>query len=438
MKSQFKIQALMCSLALIFAASSCNDKPEEVNPANLKPLDAPQLELVENGNKTFTIAWEAVANAVDYSYFFQDDLEARTTETTLTFSNLKPGEYVVRMKANPAADSRQWKDSKLTTFSVIVKEEYSFAISVSDLTFNSATISVTPSNARITYFYEVTTKEIMEKQGLTTSEAMAAYWKEYAESHGADLSKILVRGTKSATARLQSNTEYVAYAFGVKDDGTVTSELFTEFFTTPVMPDPDPALKAWEGTWTAVSSKTLTWNDNTGGNPVLTDEAKTETLTMTVAPNNPYQMLIYGWTTYGENTPAVALLSENRKSLDVYAGVAVGQAVGGYTPTWTAWCSMDGAEDNFVIGQFAAYSFTANGDTAECRLGSGQLSDGRNFETLQLGIYGVAGSRLSILDTEFPASSMAGTIKLTRTSSEVAVPAAVAEESEIYCIPILF
>ena len=114
-----KFHALTCVLAAILAFSSCEKPEEEYEPV---ALVSPELS-VEITGASFTVSWEAVENAASYSYVFQDEAEETTSETSVTFSDLEPGTYTVKVKADAPADSKEYLDSEYAETTAEIKDE---------------------------------------------------------------------------------------------------------------------------------------------------------------------------------------------------------------------------------------------------------------------------------------------------------------------------
>ena len=111
-----------------------------------------------------------------------------------------------------------------------------FAIEVSDITPLGAYVSVTPSDNAATYYFDVVSKEEMGKyvDAKALAKVMISDLKEYCESYEQTLADVLSKGVDGYNyiSYFTPNTEYYALAFGVNADGTITTGVTTEPFTT--------------------------------------------------------------------------------------------------------------------------------------------------------------------------------------------------------------
>lgn len=120
-----------------------------------------------------------------------------------------------------------------------------FTINVTDVTKTSATVTFTPKDNTMTYYYFVvpeSSREQMIDQYGSIQKSDLEYLKYCAESADYDLDfflgQILVKGTVSKDARditqgnLTPNTVYYAYCYGMNADGNSTTDVYETKFTT--------------------------------------------------------------------------------------------------------------------------------------------------------------------------------------------------------------
>lgn len=120
-----------------------------------------------------------------------------------------------------------------------------FAITVNDVTKQYASITFTPKDNTMKYYYSVVSES--ERQQMIDQygglrEGELEFIKYNAEKSGSDLSKllgsVLVQGptTKDTRDILQANlmpgTKYYAFCFGLNTDGAFTTETYEQEFTT--------------------------------------------------------------------------------------------------------------------------------------------------------------------------------------------------------------
>ena len=377
-------------------------------PEDPVALATPQLT-VEVSETSFTVSWTAVENAESYSYVFLNEAEETTSETSVTFSDLEPGTYNVMVKANAPVGSVEYTDSEYAEITATIEPpaELTFEITVTDVTYNSANIRIVPSDLAAHYTYFIGYQSDLDYY--TDAEEYMTVMIEYYELN------IYTGELAGSVNDLPSNTEFIVVACGI-DAGetiTITSDVVVKPFTTEAAPV-DEELEKWIGTWTATFEKTLVWSE--GAQYLETsveDRQMTKTLTMEIDPANPQQLLIYGWTSLGEDFPAHAM-SGDGGTLEVYSGVQMGYADSqGITPTWTSTAELYG-QLSFIPGLFPAYTFTLDGEQANSTLYEGQLQDGNTYTILGLEIYGLSETQISIYANTLPLEQPAGNATLTK------------------------
>lgn len=111
-----------------------------------------------------------------------------------------------------------------------------FALTVSDITASSATVSVVPLDATVTYYFDVVEKSAFDRY--SDAQAFAtdyiAALKEDIEQLELPLSDLLSQGNDSYSyaGTFTPSTEYYAFAAGVDADGTITTDVVTKAFAT--------------------------------------------------------------------------------------------------------------------------------------------------------------------------------------------------------------
>lgn len=160
-------------------------------------------------------------------------------------------------------------------------------IGVSDITFSSATISLTPTVASEYYYFDVYEKS--EISGMSDIGFIKTRLSEL-NAKGADdvISNYAQKGavTYPLEDEFSPETDYVVAGFGIAvSEGVVlgTTQLFKKEFTTAEMPPLDEAYAAWLGTWTVTSDSSEKTNS-----PVTFDVA-----IHVKVPNKSYS--IKGW-----------------------------------------------------------------------------------------------------------------------------------------------
>lgn len=114
----------------------------------------------------------------------------------------------------------------------------SLSITVADVTDNDANITVVPTDVA-NYFFTIQEKEIYDANGGDEGavEARINIWKRYGDMYDSPWTDFISMKTGERTFRaddfvtLEKGVAYVAYAFGIEADGTITSEVASATFT---------------------------------------------------------------------------------------------------------------------------------------------------------------------------------------------------------------
>lgn len=428
---QNKLFTFLCTGLLAFALTSC-DKDENTDSKASK-LSAPVLNVTEQLSDGFTVSWQAVENASGYSYVFGSEAEKSTTATSVSFTDLEPGTYTVKVKA--MSTSTDWTDSDYSTISATIEEgdpttdELTFTFDITDITATSAVITCTPSVNDQTYFFDCMEKSLFDQMytsdemfTTTVIESLEAMGAQYGMTLQEVLSQMLSKGVDVWDPNgLYSSTEYVTYAFGLNTDGTVTSAVATENFTTEERTGGSDT-DGWFGNWSATSTGSIKWDISGQYLEPTYENTRAMNLNFTISEEQG-QILLYGWSQVDNTIPALCEINENG-DLEVYAGVTVGSASQGYTPTWSGYSIVDGSEYSLITGTYPAYTFKMNGDQATSERYAGTLTSGESFETISLEIYALSETQYAIYGESFPVYHVAGDVTMTKAAGSTAMKAA--------------
>lgn len=415
--------SVMAIVALAFT-TSCDktgkDAPEPVDPVALATPVLTVSNQVEDG---FTVSWNAVENAAGYTYHMGQ--ETVITETSVTFSDLDPGSYTVRVKANAPADSKEFTDSPFADVTVTLEApapEVSFTqelyttddYAAEGLTSANSLFFTWAGEAVSAVEYLLLSEE--EGGGMDIEEAYDTYEFNYVDQANI-IDGINAGGVELYFQNLSPATKYYLYAIAY--DATLDNAVFDVDNCTTSEMEENPARDAWLGEWTLTADQALIWEVGADGNlaPRFEDREWTLDLTVEADPTYPNQVYIYGLTRSNmSDAPALAVIDENG-DMAIYNQVAVGSAdADGYTPTWLSYCSYGESGYTFVTGQFPAYTFAMDGDFADGTAYSGELSSGENFAVLSLELYAMS-SGIAFYVDDFPFECMAGHWSLARTAS---------------------
>lgn len=189
-------------LAMALCAVSCEEKEPEVQPVQ---LEAPALTIVNSTSSSFTIGWEAVENASSYVYTLNGQQEETTSELSVAYADLTPGEYVLKVKA-VASDPELYPDSEWAeiTVTLAVNKLTTPTLTVMEQTAASFTVAWEAVENAASYAYivndgeENTTSELFfTEEGLSAGEysvkvkAVASEDGEFTDSDWAEISVVI-------------------------------------------------------------------------------------------------------------------------------------------------------------------------------------------------------------------------------------------------------
>lgn len=269
------LKSAALAAGLLLGLGACNNDDEGGGSAPLSSVEITVSEVAENSvSIDFTpatdkgayyaevlekTAFDAFASDGDYQQSILDRLGQLAREQSKTlqdivaelthkgrqkipFSQLDPAtEYVVcafGISSDGKTVGTLFKESFTTSMPATLE---SIEISVSELTKNSVTVKFTPSTELLAYY-----GTIIDKAYYDDFESDEAYIQDdieffsmLAEKEDKEvpvmIGELTHKGEQSLPFQnLTPGTDYYAYAFGVNTDGSVTSVLFKEPFTTPM------------------------------------------------------------------------------------------------------------------------------------------------------------------------------------------------------------
>ena len=310
-------------------------------------------------------------------------------------------------------------------------ETLTITLEISDITETSALVTAIPSNDEAPYYFDVTTPEVLAQ--FSDEEFMQAYIEELValgEPEGLtpeETLEILCSVGEDAwqPTGMTPGATYVAFAFGLNYDGTITTELITEEFTTLTNEsgEMNPSLQPFIGSFVANFESSLGWVD--AGNGYVSPQ-DLETPTQESIRIEPFtgqgatgnEVVIYGLSAldelFGEEIPMLAQWVEEQGALCIMAGQTLGTNEDGSSVAWLPVCILSDGVFSPVTGEFIAYAIYPDNMTSEA--GVVQLGDGRSAEVFSMEVYAAnfTTGQLSLYSTEVPYN--AGNFELVSTS----------------------
>ena len=296
MKKFFSMM-MIAAAAISFAACGEDTPDGPVNPTpNGSKLETPAPEATEVAETSFTIAWEAVANADSYTVNLKGK-NYTTAETSYKFENMNAGEYTVRVKAT----GEGYKDSD----------------------FGQVVVTLTGATSVDWFQSSVAPAEENPEKGYGPYNAVAFTWKgtgvkslsyglyvsEGLMGVGDDTIKDALTAIGAEDLAVVNSAEGLSAVIGPISGGTtytmcllVTNEAGIEFFSkeevTTETAEASAEAMAWAGTWTVNSTKKYSIDQN--GEGTVVDGADSFTVNITTSPNDPDEVIIDGWSVLGE------------------------------------------------------------------------------------------------------------------------------------------
>ena len=297
MKKFFSMM-MIAAAAISFAAcgEDTPDGPDNKPTPNGSKLETPAPEATEVAETSFTIAWEAVANADSYTVNLKGK-NYTTAETSYKFENMNAGEYTVRVKAT----GEGYKDSD----------------------FGQVVVTLTGATSVDWFQSSVAPAEENPEKGYGPYNAVAFTWKgtgvkslsyglyvsEGLMGVGDDTIKDALTAIGAEDLAVVNSAEGLSAVIGPISGGTtytmcllVTNEAGIEFFSkeevTTETAEASAEAMAWAGTWTVNSTQKYSIDQN--GEGTVIDGADTFTVNITTSPNDPDEVIIDGWSVLGE------------------------------------------------------------------------------------------------------------------------------------------
>lgn len=243
MKRPSCLLLLLTAALSLFTISACKEKIEPAEPAALT-LD-PSEEIVfdaEGGTRTVTVTsnreWTVESGQPDHFSVQKVDNGTFTITAAPNESTEAVPAVTITVTAGVGKDDTI---SKTLTVSQLGREALVLTVTVENITATSMDMTVTPSVDTARYYYDVIEKSVLDEYH---SGDLAVYMEnmmaEALSSFGsleAALEALCDTGIQKYTFDSQKpETEYVAFAAGLDDEGKVSSEIASEQYTTLEMP----------------------------------------------------------------------------------------------------------------------------------------------------------------------------------------------------------
>lgn len=399
---------------------------------NVTPLATPELSVTGQTENSLVISWKAVDHADRYTYVLDDGEEAQTDKLFAAFSRLTPGAHTVRVKAvsdAPASYSdSQW--AEITATIAVGEAMLEVSLSLDDLQ---------PQNV---VFANIRTQKCEAiyagplESGITKEDAISRLTSGgYALGIPEVAVANTIQGYDKEMRGLMPDTEYTVCVYARYENGSTA--FFSGNIRTVAVPDMDPALAAWIGSYTVTSTDVIRFKGPEGatnGMPTSyssSREPMTFDITIRAYARDTKYVEIIDWCQieYLAPWPMLAQLNEDGGLALLTAGVNYG-TIDGYSAQCTAFLLLENEEIAPVSDLPFSFVFYDNGTSIKSSAATG-TANGQSFTAYATDVIGKDALYGSMYFYELPKDIPAGEFTLVRKGD---VPAAA---SKAGCTPIV-
>lgn len=400
-------------------------------------LDTPAPTVQDKSATSFTVSWVAVENAGGYVYMLDNGQEEETDGTSVTFNGLTPGTtYTLKVKAtsdNEAYIDSDWSEPLEVALENEIEESFSMTL-IEDLFTNQESLSWSATGSGVTAVNFIAFEA--DRYDDDTIIDMMINQSQSFTFTPADIARLAEgKAVNYNSSGLTTGTPYDICCYVRFESG---SEQLYKLRGTPGEPidgGEESGVEAWTGTWTISSTQSFSWAKDPA-NPVyvisqLTDTPKTGVITIAADPDAENSVIISGLSGIAQmaqyNYVYGYVDEENRLVLnnnEVLGSVGENQEL-----TWCAFSYIENMPNpeggtyapffNYVNGEYEAFVFSLDGDTATSAAASGTLNGGGTFTVVSYDLYALTYTGTSIstgIYHQIEDSSYAGEITLTRQS----------------------
>lgn len=197
-------------------------------------LSDPVPEVESKTATSFVVTWPEVTGASSYIYTIDEQPEQSTSTRRIECTELTPETtYQVRIKAvGEGMRDSEWATLSVTTDPGSREPQYTLTVPQDECTGFSARIYVAPKDKEATYYTGIIPKDVWDGYA-SPQELIDELILSIGDSYPTYLYLYLYYGDYDYKEITQPATEYVAYAFGWDEDGTLHDDFESVVFTTP-------------------------------------------------------------------------------------------------------------------------------------------------------------------------------------------------------------
>lgn len=400
---------------------------EEVTPG--EPLETPELSITGQTENSMVVSWKAVQNADRYLYVLNDGEEAETDKLFAAFAKLEPGHYTVKVKA-VSDDADLYSDSEWG--------EISATISLGEVVLK-VELSLDKLQPQNVVFANIHTEKCEAlyvgalDSGISEEDAIAILT---SGGYSLGIPEVAVANTIQGYDKeirgLMPDTEYAICVYARYENGSTA--FFSGNITTAAVPEMDPALAAWMGTYTVTSTDVIRFKGAEGatsGMPTSyssSSEPMTFEITIKEYAKDTKYVEIVDWCQiqYLAPWPMLAQLTEDGGLALLTAGVGYG-TIDGYSAQCAAFLLLENGEIAPVTNLPYSFVFYNDGTTIKSRAVTGTANN-QPFTAYATDVIGIDALYGSMYFYELPKDLPAGEFTLVKTGN---APSAASQSNRI-------
>lgn len=332
----------------------------------VKQLESPVVRIVDISDSSFTVAWDPIKDATEYTISINDDMYYDILETSFKYENLCPGVYQVRVRAESEGvyceRSLLSEPIDVNVVGASSAEWFTQTVCLPDNNDNNAVKGINSSNAISVNWSGDNIEEL--KYGAFITEYMPASYRgilTMMQSVDADTIKQANEGgVDYVFENLMSNTEYTVCAY-IGRGGEyhfITSKITTAQKITTL------GAKAWTGMWECYTPQVVDITSNT-----FSEQRTDLKLTITEYDDKwSNYVSVRGLSVFGDNVAALGVVYHEKDANGEFTGNYTLHIMGGhpvselsnseYQAQWMPLCSINDSSYVYMLGEFPAYTLT--------------------------------------------------------------------------------
>lgn len=383
--------------------------------ANVTQLATPELSVTGQTENSLVISWKAVDHADRYAYVLDEGEEAQTDKLFAAFPHLSPGTHTVRVKA-VSDDPDNYSDSpwgEITATISVGEAMLEVVLSLDELQPQNVVFANIRTQRCEALYAGALESGISQENAIArlTSGGYALGIPEVAVAN-------TIQGYDKEIRGLMPDTEYAVCVYARYENGTTA--FFSGNITTVAVPEMDPELAAWIGSYTVTSTEVIRFKGPEGatsGMPTSyssSSEPMTFDITIRAYAKDTKYVEIIDWCQidYLAPWPMLAQLHEEGGLALLTAGVNYG-TIDGYSAQCAAFLLLENGEIAPVTNLPFSFIFKNDGTSIRSSAVTG-TANGQSFVSYATDVIGKDPLYGSMYFYELPKDIPAGEFTLVR------------------------